>query len=239
MEDHKYPNPLRIKNKYGGKLTKKRKHSSPPINGETFRFLAADHYPNVCKDDKSYRKKYDKWVDQQAKLDSEGFRLLASHYGVNLDEDDFFEQIAIHLCRDHVNCFQMGRTSSSIRNTDEQNSWTALSLQLLLIRVEIKLRKDSGSKSKATSAVAKKYYGKATNLRTAVGKAEKLGENKKTVKNLSMEELQNMEQLLKLYDRVAQLEHHVWVGEADEETIKKYEKLLEKIGGIEGKSLIP
>ena len=230
MEDHKYPNPLRIKNKYGGKLTEKRKHSSPPINGETSRFLAADHYPNVCKDEKSYRKKYEKWVDQQAKLDSEGFRLLASHYGVDLDEDDFFEQIAIHLCRDHVNCFQMARTSSSMRNTDKQNSWTALSLQLLLVRVEIKFREIGGTKSKAINAIANEHYGKDKNLRKAVNRAENLGENKKTVKKMSLEELTKMAKQLELYDRVAQLEYHVWLGDADEKTVKKYESLLEKIG---------
>ncbi|MBT6546440.1 MAG: hypothetical protein HOL77_20670 [Rhodobacteraceae bacterium] len=229
MEDHKYPNPLRIRKKYVGKLLEKRKHSSPPINGQTYRFLAADHYPNVCKDDKSNQKKYDKWVDQQAKLDSEGFRLLASHYGVDLDEDDFFEQIAIHLCRDHVNFFQMAGTSSSKRNTDRQNSWTALSLQLLLVRVETKLREDGGTKSKAISAVANKHYGKAKNLRKAVNMAENLGDNKKTVKKMSREELTKMAKQLELYDRVAQLEYHVWIGDADEKTVKKYESLLEKI----------
>jgi hypothetical protein len=208
---------------------------SPPINGETYRFLAADHYPNVCKDEKSYQKKYDKWVEQQAKLDSEGFRLLASHYGVDLDEDDFFEQIAMHLCRDHVNYFQMNSSSSSTRNNSEQNSWTALSLQLLLVRVEIKFREMGETKSKAINAVANKHYGKNKNLRKSVNAAETLGDNKKIVMKMSAEELKNMEEKLKLYDRVAQLEHHVWVGEVNEEKIKKYQQLLEK---IKGKSLI-
>jgi len=117
-----------------------------------------------------------------------------------------------------------------MRNTDKQNSWTALSLQLLLVRVEIKFREIGGTKSKAINAIANEHYGKDKNLRKAVNRAENLGENKKTVKKMSLEELTKMAKQLELYDRVAQLEYHVWLGDADEKTVKKYESLLEKIG---------
>ncbi|MCG7949129.1 MAG: hypothetical protein N0C84_22585 [Candidatus Thiodiazotropha taylori] len=103
MADDLYPSPLRIRTKYKGKLVKKRPYSEPPRSGEEFptaklRGLASNDYDAEIHD----------YAEQQMQLDLEGMRLLADHYGVDVNiGDEFWMRIALHLARDHVPWFQM------------------------------------------------------------------------------------------------------------------------------------
>ena len=228
MRKNDYPNPLRSPINLKGKLNKKRKYDSPPISKDQFPYLAFDGYPGVCQDEDEYHEKYSAWVDRQSDLDNEGFSLLADHYGFDRNDPDFFKYVALNLCRDFVPFFQMPLGTSSIRK-NSQNSWTSITLQLLLVRVEIKQRQLGGTRKEAISITNKEYKYNTENLSVSINAGEKLKDNKEFIKNASMETLELLEKKLELYDRVAQLEHHTWLGEIRESAKEKYQKLRSQL----------
>ena len=226
MSKNDYPNPLRPPISLKGKLNKKRKFDSPPINKDRFSYLAFDGCPGICRDEDDYRKKYGAWLDRQSKLDNEGFSLMADHYGLDRSDPDFYKHVALNLCRDSVSFFQMHPGTSAYRK-GPQNSWTHITRQLLLIRVEIEMRKHSCSKNKATQEIAKKY--KISNARKHLGDAEKIKDNKTFIKTLSLENLIDFEKQLELYDRMAQLEYDMWLGKASQTAEKMYLKICSRL----------
>jgi hypothetical protein len=221
-----YPNPLRPPISLKGKLSKKRKYDSPPISKDQFSYLAFDCCPGVCQDEGEYHKKYSAWVDRQSDLDNEGFSFIADHYGLDRSDPDFYKHVALNLCRDSVPFFQMHPGTSSYRK-GPQNSWTHITRQLLLIRVEIEMRKHSCSKNKATQKIAKKY--KISNARKHLGDAEKIKDNKTFIKTLSLEDLIDFEKQLELYDRMAQLEYDMWLGKTSPATEEMYLKICSRL----------
>ena len=226
MSKNDYPNPLRPPISLKGKLNKKRKFDSPPINKDRFSYLAFDGCPGICRDEDDYRKKYGAWLDRQSKLDNEGFSLMADHYGLDRSDPDFYKHVALNLCRDSVSFFQMHPGTSAYRK-GPQNSWTHITRQLLLIRVEIEMRKHSCSKNKATQKIAKKY--KISNARKHLGDAEKIKDNKTFIKTLSLENLIDFEKQLELYDRMAQLEYDMWLGKTSQTAEKMYLKICSRL----------
>jgi hypothetical protein len=235
MYKNEYPNPLRSPTKLIGKLSKKRKSDLPPIDKDQLPYLAVDGYPGICQDKDEYQEKFGAWVDRQSDLDNEGFSLLADHYGIDRNDPNLYKYVALNLCRDFVPFFQMPLGTSSIRKSP-QNSWTAITLQLLLVRVEIKQRQLGGTRKEAIAIINKEYKYNTENLWGRINEAEKLKDNKEFIKDASMKMLKLLEKKLELYDRVAQLEHHLWLGETKENAQKKYLKLRSQ---LEKKGLAP
>lgn len=158
MADDLYLSPLQKRIKYKGKLAKKRPYSEPPRSGEEYptaklRGLASSDYDTEIQEHS----------DHQVELDIEGMRLLADHYGVDLDVgDEFWMRIAINLARDHVPWFQMeGKRGRPYK-------WNEQEYALLQIRV-IEKQAEGLTLEKAIEAITPSYPQNSRKDRNPIG----------------------------------------------------------------------
>lgn len=162
--DNSYPSPMTEQSKYVGKLNERRKHDAPPFPS-TFEFVLEGLSSNT------YEAEYAEWTERQLALDNEGFILLAKHYGLAIEDDDFYKKVALSLARNHVPAFRM-------KNPGKQKEWTNGKLRLLVLRVYIKM-KEGLSRADAIKELSKsgeiyEFEGAREGLRNRVGEGEKL-----------------------------------------------------------------
>ena len=91
-------------------------------------------------------------------------------------------------------------------------------------------QRESGStKFDAMEVVTKEFYSNAE-LRSQINKAEKFHGFGKYIKSIASDELNRLEESLIKFDRMAQLEHEIWAGNANNLKFKEYRTLQSKMG---------
>jgi hypothetical protein len=192
--DKLYTSPMEIQSKYTGELNKRRK-SDPPPYPPTVVFRRAK------LSSKDSQAEYAEWVDKQAALDAEGFKLLAEHFRLDVADECFYSQVALRLARNHVPAFRM-------QDPGKQAEWTREKLQLLAMRVEIKV-KEGLSRADAIKKLGNakgpySYNGNREGLRNLVVRGEKEIDLEHT-KSCTLEHLLGLEKLqVDLIEQIAE-----------------------------------
>lgn len=134
---------------------------------------------------KNYPDEEKEWIDTQVSLDNEGFRLLASHYDLNIDDSEFYMKLSLYLARDHVNLFSMKN------KVKKQSDKSKLDLALIAVETYMTMKAKGVNRAEAIREMAANMN--VSTLKNHVPKGERLfgiEDGSEVLRSKSLEELQ-------------------------------------------------